>query len=467
MISQKTKSSLTVIVGTILVIIGTLILVAFASGYNVDLINWEVTSSGLIKLNTNPTGADIKINSKRLNKKTPYQIEGAKLGEITVEYTKEGYHDWLSRYIVSGGEVTFADYALLIPKNIEIKQIDSEIKPVSLFTSADNSKQFATSLNPAIIYEIGRNNQYKKIAEVPINDSLKSPSALTVVGVNLEGSAMLLNASYPDSKAVNFWLNTTNGTFVNIDSFAGTAYSQASIDPRNSKDIFALAAGQIIKLSTENKTISKLAPQNITSLLVDKSYLYVIENNQKTELGQALVRYDHSGNNRKLITELKSASGSVWNLKSSKLTGADFVSMLRQDSTELYMAKIDGDSIATSNLGPGCSLPAFNEKGRFFSYQQSSKLRTIDIEYAERFGTDLSNVTNIGWLTEHQMLISKTDGLYIIDYNGFNYIKIPPEIASAQNLQWSFVRETKTIYFIKDGKTQYYSLQPKNSLINF
>lgn len=467
MISQKTKSSLTVIVGSILVIVGTLVLVAFASGYNVDLLNWEITSSGLIKLNSNPTGADIKINSKRLNKKTPYQIEGAKLGEVTVEYTKDGYHDWLSRYIVSGGEVTFADYALLIPKTIEIKQIDSEIKPASLFTSADNSKQFATSLNPATVYEITRSAQYKKIAELPLNDSLKSPSSVSVVAINPDGSTMLLNASYPDSKAINFWLNSSNGTFVNVDSIANTAYSQASIDPRNNKDIFALSAGQIIKLATENRTASKLTPQNITSLLVDKNYLYVVENTQKPELSQALVRYDHSGSNRKLITELKSANGSIWGLKTSRLSGADYISMLRQDTSELYIVKIDGDSISVSNLGPNCSSPAFNERGRFLSYQQSGKLRTIDLEYAERFNTEVKDITNISWFSDHQILLSRKDELNIIDYNGFNIIKLPPDALGLQNLQFGFIRETKTIYFIKDSKIQYYTLQPKNPLINF
>jgi hypothetical protein len=66
MISQKTRSTLKITIGTILVAFGTLLLVAFSSGYNFDIFRGEIFSTGLVLLGTNPSGASIKINNKSI-----------------------------------------------------------------------------------------------------------------------------------------------------------------------------------------------------------------------------------------------------------------------------------------------------------------------------------------------------------------------------------------------------------------
>ena len=91
MISQKTRSTLKITIGTILVTFGTLLLIAFSSGYNFDFIRGEVFSTGLVLLGSNPSGSSIKINSKDLKQKTPYRLENFKTGNITVELNRPEY----------------------------------------------------------------------------------------------------------------------------------------------------------------------------------------------------------------------------------------------------------------------------------------------------------------------------------------------------------------------------------------
>ena len=80
-----------------------------------------------------------------------------------MEYQKDGYHNWSSNFTVEGGVVTFADYALLIPKVIEPKQIDSSIQISGFISNNDNSKLFAVSDISSQINEVQRNFQLKKI----------------------------------------------------------------------------------------------------------------------------------------------------------------------------------------------------------------------------------------------------------------------------------------------------------------
>lgn len=467
MISQKTKSTLTVAIGTILVVLGTLFLVALASGYNINIFNFEITSFGLIKLNSNPSGATVKINSRQISQKTPYQLDNVKPGEVSVEYLKDGYRNWFSKYNVVGGVVTFADYALLIPKLIDPKTIESDIKSTSLVSSGNNNKLFALSPTTGSIFEITGSQQLKKLVDLPLNDSIKQVSNLTEPSTNQDGSAMLLKASYPDSKAVNFWIGLSNGNVVNVDSIFAQTYSQATIDPRNARDVFALIAGQLVRANTENKTLTKLGASNINTLFVDRSYIYTLENRNPASAGQVLIRYDHNGNNRMQIMEFAPFKGSPWGINSAKLGGIDYLTVLEPSSGELSVVRMDGDKVSSSVMGQNCSQANFNEKGRFLSFYQSKTIRTVDLEFIERFSTDVENVISSKWFTDYQILFTKPDGIYIVDYNGYNISKLPPETEVPSNLQYSFTSDNKAIYYIKDGKIYYYSLQPKSSLINF
>jgi len=120
----------------------------------------------------------------------------------------------------------------------------------------------------------------------------------------------------------------------------------------------------------------------------------------------------------------------------------------------------------TSELGTGSSNPVFNENGRLLSFSQNDNLRTLDLEYVERFVTPNAGIGLLRWFTEYQLLINKADGLYIIDYNGFNLAKLPPQ-AALSPAQTSFFNSNKSVFFLADNKIRYFLLQSKNQFLNF
>ena len=466
MISQKTRASLTVIVSFLLVIVGTLILVAVASGYNIDIFSGEITSRGLVKLNTNPSGSTISINSKNLKQKTPYQLENIKTGPIKVEYQKDGYHSWSSNFTVEGGVVTFADYALLIPNNIEVKQIDSNIQMSGFIANNDNSKLFVTSDTSAQIFEVLRNFQLKKVVDVPVNASLKSPNKLTNNSTNDEGSAIITKAEYPDSKPVRFWTASSGGSLVNIDEILGSDTNSLIINPKNYKEIFGVNSGQLLRSNVDSKNITKFGVSNINTLYIDKNYIYTLENLSPASNGQFLVRYDFNGNGRYVIAQYPPAN-SPWSIRSAKLNGVDYLSLLNPSDGSLFVVKNDGQKITSSLVGVGVTNAEFSQSGRFISFSQGNNLRTIDIEFIERFSKPNSTIGSIHWFTDYQLLLYKADGPYIVDYDGENLIKLPPNISDISASKINYISDTKAVLFTSAGKINYYSLQPKGSLINF
>jgi len=466
MISQKTRASLTVIISSIIVLFGTILLVAVASGYNIDIFNGEISTRGLVKLNTNPSGSTIKLNGKQIKQKTPYQLDSVKIGPITVEYEKEGYHKWSSKFLVEGGVVTFADYALLIPNEIETKNIESTLVFSDFIANNDHSKLYAVSENTGLIHEVQRNSQLKKIAELPLNASFKPAAKLTESITNDEGSAIVTKAIYPDSKPIRFWVNVSNGAAVNIDEIIGEETRNIIINPKNNKEVFGINKGQLIKSNVDSRLTTKLGPANINSLAIDKGFIYTLENLTPQSNGQFLIRYDFNGNGRYVMAQYPSTTA-AWQIILSKLNNTEYLALSSPADGSMYVVSNDGQKIQSSLVGKDIKLAKFSESGRFLNFYQLNSFKTIDLEYVERFYVQNDGISMTGWFTDYQLIITKSDGPYITDYNGDNTIKLPPNTTEGPQLKLNFISENKLIFFISVGKIVYFSLQPKSSLINF
>lgn len=463
MISQKTRSSLTITIGTILVVMGTFVLVAFASGYNIDFLRGEIVTTGLALLNTNPGGASIKINEKTLTQKTPYRLEGLKTGQITIEYSKSDYHNWKTSYFVKAGEVTFADYALLIPNNIQTKQLDTQTNFSAIRNSNDGSKVFGFGSSPAVIYEIKSDDQIRKIVELPLDSSLKQASSIDPIDIAQDGSAMVVKTNYESGNSVIYWVNSANGELVNLSAFIPQGLKSMRINPRNNRDILALLNGQLQHINVESRAITTSTLNNINSYNIDRENIYALESLSPATNGQFLVRYDQAGNNRYVLSQYEpmSVPGEII---PSKLHGQSNIAILSPDIGTLSMIRQQDGKILSSVIGSGIKQPAFSRNGRFITYLQDNHFKTIDIEFTERFSVDQSNISSLSWFTEFQLLVTKPDGLYIVDFTGENLIKIPPNTTPPATTQSAINKNTKGIYYLEGNKLNHYTLEPKGWL---
>ena len=465
MISQKTSSTLKITIGTILVTFGTLLLIAFSSGYNFDFIRGEVFSTGLVLLGSNPSGSSIKINSKDLKQKTPYRLENFKTGNITVELNRPEYKPWKSNYTVLPGQVTFADYALLIPEKIEQSNNFTNIKFDSLITSEDKNKVFGFSNKDSSIYALDDSNSPKRIIELPPNSAIQLPNSLTENIISRDGSALITRANYADGSSVKFWVNTNSGQLINIESLLLQKPNDINISLKNSKELFNLVDGKIIKLNVDNQQKLDLPVGLVASYQLDKDHIYTLENLIAPEQGQSLVRYDYSGNNRIVLAKLPLAA-SPRAMEITEYSNQKLITIRSITEGTMYVYRqADGKNL-TSLLGSGITISRFSPDGKLLSYIQNNKLRTIDLQTGDRFSVDSEGTNSISWITNHQLIIAKADGLYIVDFNGYNFIKLPPNTQNAAQYSYTIQQDKKAIYYSLDGNLSYFTLQPKG-LINF
>jgi len=465
MISQKTRSTLKITIGTILVAFGTLLLVAFSSGYNFDIFRGEIFSTGLVLLGTNPSGASIKINNKSISQKTPYRLENFKTGNLNVEYSKPDYKVWNSSYVVRPGEVTFADYALLLPNNIEQSDNFTKLKFDNLITSEERFKVYAFLNSPGSIYELDQTNNPKKVIELPPNSAIQPPNKLTENLLSRDGSAIITRASYENGSTAKFWIDSASAQLVDIEALLSQKASDIKFNQRNSKEFYSLAEGKIRRANVDNKQILDLAASSISSYQLDREYIYTLENLNPIEQGQFLVRYDYNGNNRYVLAQLP-PSTSPREILASEYNGQKLLAIRSTGEGGLYVYRQSEGKNLLSFAGAGVTLDAFSPNGRLLSYIQNNILKTIDIETGERFSVDSTDTNSISWITNYQLIISKPNGLYMVDFNGYNYNKIPPNSLSTSQYRYAIKSNDKSVYYTLDGNLTFFTLQPKG-LINF
>ena len=112
---QVRKLALTYALMTFAVAAVVALLVFIMLGYRFNQESREIIQTGLVQFNSTPGDAVVEIDKRRLSGKTPTKsVVMPAQHEFAI--WKEGYETWWKQLSISGGTVTWLDYARLVPK---------------------------------------------------------------------------------------------------------------------------------------------------------------------------------------------------------------------------------------------------------------------------------------------------------------------------------------------------------------
>ncbi len=104
----------------------------FTFGYKIDWQSLRVLKTGLIWISSLPEGADVYLNGRPLDKKTPATIEELMPGKYSLSLLSEGYYAWQGDVDVEQGEVTSVSSAMLFPRIAQFDKLNFE-EPAKFF----------------------------------------------------------------------------------------------------------------------------------------------------------------------------------------------------------------------------------------------------------------------------------------------------------------------------------------------
>jgi len=114
---NKTSSRLTYSLFFLLFFIMTPLLTFYALGYRYDFKTGHVEKDGALYIKSYPRGAEIYLDGKKINKKTPTQIINIQAAIHSVQVQKDSYVPWTKKLEVKPGDTTFAEDIVLFLEN--------------------------------------------------------------------------------------------------------------------------------------------------------------------------------------------------------------------------------------------------------------------------------------------------------------------------------------------------------------
>ena len=96
------------------VIVLVAILVFFMLGYQINRTDGKIEQGGLVQFNTQPAGADIKIDGITLGTRTAAR-KTMNTGQHAISMERQGYKTWQKSVEVTAGGILWLTYARLVP----------------------------------------------------------------------------------------------------------------------------------------------------------------------------------------------------------------------------------------------------------------------------------------------------------------------------------------------------------------
>lgn len=141
-------------------------ILSFALGYKFDPRTFKFTKAGLISVKTQPPGANIYLDNRAINDKTPATVNELLPGIYNLKIELEDYYPWAQDIRVEAGRVTRIEKIILFPNRPNIKQLNNEQVRIFWF---DEEREIIYYLDPRDngIYRLSpEDEEQEKIATI-------------------------------------------------------------------------------------------------------------------------------------------------------------------------------------------------------------------------------------------------------------------------------------------------------------
>lgn len=288
---ELVKVILTEILMGIAIVCLTVFLLFMTLGYNISN-DGNVERTGLVQINSNPTGATISIDGNeeilaRTNSSKTYSA-----GEHTIKLTRGGYGDWEKTINVTEGYYYRLSYPRLFLNKIEKTELielkDIKIASMSpegnllfvLEKGADKAKLVKLSDNNATVMEENLEDLFSGVKN--------GDAEVKVMEWSGDGSKILIKTTFEEE---NEWvlIDTKNiQESVNLTKMFGMKFTDLRLENGSGSKIFAIVNNELRELDTNGGSISKILVNDVEKIENNAEnvvFLTTINENGQREVG--------------------------------------------------------------------------------------------------------------------------------------------------------------------------------------
>ncbi len=423
--------------------------------------------TGLISLGTHPAGANVELNGKRSEEKTPTLIHDLTEGLYHIQVSLPGYRSWSQNIKVEATKAVSLEDIILIPEpwSIENLAAPSFKELISLEGNPYVLLKSGNLITDLFIYRwpeesLLHNNQTTNPVVALFSPGLPYLSAEVLSLTSIPESPFLLLHAVLEGKNRILWLDARDEKvkITDLTDLFPQKIPQTLWDPQRTEDLFLLEGQDLTRIRIDEKAIFPKICRNLRGVGVANKRIYGLNNN-------TLDIFDYEG---KVIQSTNNSLALAKELSRTKafyrvFPFSDNIIALLSDKDDLIVIK--PTYFFAKKVAAGLK---FNSKTRQLVFWDNTRIRILDFSQSDE--TLNTPLISLDWLVEKgrkieqvffvnegsHLLFRDTDTVFLLDLNS-NVDERQEELFRVKrNTAIDYSDKTGKIYFI-DEKTEKFS----------
>ena len=443
---------------TLLVVLGTVILVFAGQGYDFNPNTGQLIKNGLILVNSTPQDASVIINDHAESDLTPASFPVPD-GEYRVKITRDGYRDWHKTIKVTGSEVEWLYYPLLIPNQLVSNNLTVFLRPefAGVSPSGDN-----LLVRPAVAEPRFDLISYST-AGVSNEQTITLPEGLLRLGGGKLG-AFGFEGWASDSQHVlithtvgrnleYIWLDIEDvEDSRNLTEDFDLPLRDVRFIDGDADQLYTIVTNDLRRINLDNDTISAPIVRNVGRYVLHQDRFVVFIRNEDSGSQLGLIEDDGQP---KIIQELDEPAAN-YRLEFAQFDDVFYLALLdiKAGQTSLITNPnlIDLGTALTPLVfnQPNTEYISFSRNGQFITMQAKDKFLTYDLDRKRRSSFELDFELGANreavWMDGYRLLLrDKENLLKLFEFDGGNptdlvrvHDQLNPVYSSGQNVLYSF-----------------------------
>ncbi len=212
--------------------------------------------------------------------------------------------------------------------------------------------------------------------------------------------------------------------------------AQLFFNPTNSHEFYWLEAGNLRKVSVDNKTVSAVLITNIASLQLRHDRIMVVETGATPDQAeQILYSYNLDGGDKKQVVVL-GADSEGYELDYVKGRFNDYAAARARSKNIFYLIRDPlSNNHTTSVLTKDIKAFTFSPTGRFLVVNRADQLKTYDLEFTQIYDYhySLTGLTGWQWYNDYHLLVTVANQARLVDFDGQNSYSLQQSGAAVSN----------------------------------
>ncbi len=407
------------LLATLLVLGGTVLLVAYGNGYTYSFKTGKLVQRGLLLLDSFPGGAAISLGNKSVGEKTPLR-RTLQEGLYDFTLTRTGFHTWKKTIQVVPSRVSQHQYVILVPKQLETTQITT-FPAISQSLASRDRRRLAfvvPSSDQAGLWSLDTGNRRQTRLYAPAAPaSPEQAETLTIVDWAYDDSRILIRRTVGSDHSLLLVSSNPNDPPISISDTFGVNPDSLSFSPTNRQQLYWYADGGLRRLDVGNASITNLITEKVAGYgPVGDRVLYV-----STATTPASLWVMESGGPRKKLAAPVPAGTSV-SIYSAAFLGEQPAGVTATDTRSVMLYRDIFGRPTSKPLAILATSSQFNGSGRFVVLQDANQITTYDLQENKSYRLPplSSQATGLTWFDDYHLLFNHDGMVVLLEYDG-NY----------------------------------------------